>query len=427
MTPGQGNDQPFRADSFAPPSEEAVLRLLLSDPRHEFTARELVERARISRATVGQLVAPQGKTGVGGRLAPLLERGRSRTAGPKGGARAASFRLRPGIAFVVGLDLGREHVRVAAQDLTGEIYGPHPSDPDKSEYPVDEDPRGAIRRASELALQLMDRERLDHSRIVSTVISTGAPVNRRKGSITLAGGAWTRIDLSRELGNLLAWTDEPVVQNDANLGALAEARFGAGRGTIDLAYVKWARGIGFGFVLGGELFEGADGFAGEHGHTPVCGEAHFADSVQCRCGRSNCLEAVASLQALVPKEMRVSKTPTQEESNRFLLAARSDLDGDDGRRLREAARFVGAHLGTLINVMNPGAIVIGGLFSKECVHAIEPDLRIGIEATAIAPAAGVPILGGEQTGRAAVVGALAYALNSKSIVTRLLREALGRA
>ena len=89
--------------------------------------------------------------------------------------------------------------------------------------------------------------------------------------------------------------DLPVmVDNDANLGALAEAAFGAGRDAGDLIYIKVSSGIGAGLILNGRLYRGGAGLAGELGHVLV-----DPDGLVCRCGNRGCLETLAASGALV--------------------------------------------------------------------------------------------------------------------------------
>ena len=103
---------------------------------------------------------------------------------------------------------------------------------------------------------------------------------------------WTGLNAGAELSRRL---DLPVaVDNDANLGALAEVSLGAGRGLTDVIYVMVSSGIGSGLILGGRLHRGATGFAGELGHVFV-----VEKGAVCRCGNRGCLETVASTDALL--------------------------------------------------------------------------------------------------------------------------------
>ena len=104
---------------------------------------------------------------------------------------------------------------------------------------------------------------------------------------------WTGLNAGEELSSRLDL--HVAVDNDANLGALAEVSFGAGRGLADVIYVMVSSGIGAGLVLGGRLHRGVTGFAGELGHVRVRAEK----GAVCRCGNRGCLETVASTDALL--------------------------------------------------------------------------------------------------------------------------------
>ena len=112
------------------------------------------------------------------------------------------------------------------------------------------------------------------------------------------------------------------VENDANLGALAEFVWGSGRGHSDVVYIKLSSGIGAGLLLAGRLHEGAGGTAGEIGHTP----AQNGTAI-CRCGSRGCLETVASARAIA-EQLGVSRgEPVSTEG-----AARADREAATRRR-----------------------------------------------------------------------------------------------
>src|SRR6202008_4320211 len=146
---------------------------------------------------------------------------------------------------------------------------------------------------------------------------------------------WAGLHAARELGRRLG---VPVtVDNDANLGALAEASLGAGRGMGEVVYVKVSSGIGAGLVLGGRLHHGATGIAGEIGHVQV-----RADGAVCRCGNRGCLETVASGPALL-SVLR----PAHDEELTVAGMLELAIAGDLGtlRVLNDAGRAIGHALG----------------------------------------------------------------------------------
>ena len=192
------------------------------------------------------------------------------------------------------------------------------------------------------------------------------------------------------------------VDNDANLGALGEMQWGAGRGYRDFTYLKVTTGIGAGLVLEGRLYRGAAGTAGEIGHTTI-----DENGPVCRCGNRGCLELFAATPALLELlRRRTDGTMTVRE-----LIDCSDA-GDPGCRrvLEDAGRHIGVALANLCNLISPQLIVVGGELAAAGDALLQP-MR---EATArgAVPAAGqrVNIVPGELGDRAGVLGAVALAL-----------------
>src|SRR6185437_2924013 len=142
------------------------------------------------------------------------------------------------------------------------------------------------------------------------------------------------------------------VTNDANAGALAELMYGAGRQVGDMVYVRLSAGIGAGIVSNGQLLLGARGLAGEIGHLPL-----ISDGLICRCGNRGCLETVASpvaIARLLSDSWGHTVTPGDlpgliEQRNTGAL-----------RAVRDAGDAVGRALSTLVTLLNPQLIVVGG-------------------------------------------------------------------
>jgi predicted NBD/HSP70 family sugar kinase len=148
-------------------------------------------------------------------------------------------------------------------------------------------------------------------------------------------------------------TDAPVlVENDANALALSESR-GHLRHVADLVVVKASTGIGCGVIAGGRLLRGSLGAAGEIGHI----KSRAAAGRLCRCGDVGCLETVAGGWALV-QDLAGEGHPVAHVRDLVALAAKGD--GDARQRIRESGRRVGEVLAGVVNLLNPGAVVIGG-------------------------------------------------------------------
>jgi glucokinase len=161
------------------------------------------------------------------------------------------------------------------------------------------------------------------------------------------------------------------VGNDANLAALGEHRFGAGRGVNDLVYLTISTGIGGGVILDGRLFEGGGGLGGEVGHITV-----EAEGPPCLCGSRGCLEAVASGPAIA-RAVRAAIAAGRSSSlvdrvggdlSRITAREVSEAarDGDDLAReaLRRAGFYIGVALVSLMYLLNPALFVIGGSVAK---------------------------------------------------------------
>jgi predicted NBD/HSP70 family sugar kinase len=143
-----------------------------------------------------------------------------------------------------------------------------------------------------------------------------------------------------------------MVDNDANLGALAEAAFGAGRDAGDLIYLKVSSGIGAGLILNGRLYRGSGGLAGELGHVLV-----DPDGIVCRCGNRGCLETVAATGALVD---RLRGSHGEDLTVQAMLDGARAGDAGCRRVIHDAGRALGQVVATLFNVLNPELVVMGG-------------------------------------------------------------------
>ena len=191
--------------------------------------------------------------------------------------------------------------------------------------------------------------------------------------------------------------------NDANLGALAESTWGAGRDACGLVYLKLATGIGAGIVIEGRLFEGAGGTAGEIGHTSLDETGDI-----CRCGSRGCLETYASGSAIAAL---LSRSLGEQLTLDDVLARA--VDGDPGcrRALADAGRHIGASVADLCNLINPERIVVGGSMAVAGDVLLDP-LREAVGLRAIPSAAeDVTIVPGELGGRAELLGAVALVLH----------------
>jgi glucokinase len=261
-------------------------------------------------------------------------------------------------AFVFAADLGGTHLRVAAVDRSGKSYFRQMQQTPHAEQP-NEIVRALINAIRECERQLAGLD----GRIAAVSIAVPGTVNVAEGIVAKAPNL-PCLDGFRLRDALQSKLNLPVIlENDANAAALGEMWRGAGKGYGTIICVTLGTGVGGGIILDGKLWRGADGSAGEIGHIGV---DPFA-GVACPCGSQGCLEVYASATALV----RLTREALPQYSNSVLhdtadLTAKTIYEaGSEGDELAlEVFRQMGTHLGiglaSLINVLNPQVIIIGG-------------------------------------------------------------------
>ncbi len=263
---------------------------------------------------------------------------------------------RPGL--VVGVDVGHHHVNVAVADRSRVILARR-----RAMLPSNHEWRPALALVDRLvadALLELDRDRAD---IVAYGVGLPAPIDSvtgRVGSLSILPG-WVGVDAAHAVS---AHFRTPVaVDNDANLGALAELR--AGDGTVhSMAYLKLSHGLGAGLIVDGALFRGRTGTAGEIGHTTI---NEFGS--MCRCGNRGCLETLSST-ATVLKLLEHVRGADLDIAGVVARAERGDTACR--RVLADTAHHVGVGVANLCNVFNPQRIVLGGELSQAGDLLIEP-------------------------------------------------------
>jgi glucokinase len=264
--------------------------------------------------------------------------------------------------FVFASDLGGTHLRVALVDRNGNIFCRQMQ------------PTPQAEKASEIVHALIDAVHKCESKTAElggalSAISVVVPgtVNVSEGVVVKAPNVpcLDGFRLAAALESELAW---PVtLENDANAAALGEMWRGAGQGYRTLICVTLGTGVGGGIILDGKLWRGADGSAGEIGHIGV---DPFA-GVPCTCGSRGCLEVYASATAVVrmTREARPRYPNSILHDTEDLTSAKIYRAGKDGDELAiEVFRRMGVYLGiglaSLINVLNPEMVVIGGGLSN---------------------------------------------------------------
>jgi predicted NBD/HSP70 family sugar kinase len=351
---------------------------------------DLARMTGISRSTVATLVSDLKARGliVEQADAPVAPAGRGRP--------PVLLRLDAAAGSALGIDFGHSHVRVAVADLSSTVLAER-----YVEVDVDAVPEDALDAAAELAEGVLADAGVERSRVIGAGMALSAPIDRHRGVVgSTVLPNWAGIQAGEELSRRL---EIPVeLDNDANLGALAEVSFGAGRGLADVIYVMMSSGVGAGLVLGGRLYHGATGIAGELGHVQVRPEGAV-----CRCGSRGCLETVASTGALLSL-LRPTHGADLAQREMLDLVAAGDLAAR--RVVNDAGRAVGRAVADLCNFLNPAAIVVGGDLSV-AGDALLDGVREEIDRYSLPGAAeAVEVRAGILGERAEVLGALAVVI-----------------
>jgi len=305
--------------------------------------------------------------------------------------------LAPGAAFAVGLDFGHRHIRSAVCDLGGRIVGDQ-----WSVAGTDTDPASAFDLAQRLTLAAIKQAGVPQSYVVGVGAGLSVPVDGATGLIHAEGilPGWDGVQPAAELEQRLGI---PVqVENDANAGAMGEHLFGAGRGVADMVYLRLSAGVGLGMILNGEAYGGVSGIAGEVGHTPV-----VEDGLICRCGNRGCLETLATPQAVAELLSR-----SRGETITFARLLELLAEGDRGARraLTDTGLAVGRAVASVVNLLNPELVVIGGELAAAGDVLLDP-IRESVELRAVPPAArAVRVIRGTLDAHAEVLGAAAVQL-----------------
>jgi predicted NBD/HSP70 family sugar kinase len=380
-------------NGLAGPRELNRLRVMQTLFSHPGSSRTDVARhTGLSRPTVSTLLDELESAGIVEQH-PDREERRPRAAGRP----PMYVSLAPRAAFAVGLDFGHQHIRVGVCDLSG-----HPLCDAWSAAEVDHAPTASLDLAHEMVIGVLKDAGVDIKEVIGVGMGLAAPIDSETGIPHVEGilPSWGGIQPAAEMQARLGI---PVqIDNDANVGALGEHMFGAGRGTDDMAYVRLSAGIGLGLILEGRTYRGGGGIAGELGHVTA-----IEDGMICRCGNRGCLETVASpvaVAALLANSLGEPVSPAR------LLALVKEGDRGARRAVADAGTAVGKAIATVVNVLNPELVVIGGELAGAGDALLDP-LNAAIERHAVAPAvARVRVTIGALGERAEVLGAAALLL-----------------
>jgi predicted NBD/HSP70 family sugar kinase len=313
---------------------ELVLDVLRTDgPSSQAT---VARRTGLSRATVNNIVKALRNDGVA-EVRPI-----------NGRESLVSLVSKQGTMVAVQVGFGAVHGTAFAFEAAQRHDGRIDSDQGESEPAM----------VVDLVRSLAAKAGVEVADLAGVAVSMQAPIDRSTGAIASWSSnrlaRWRDVPLVRSLSDALGV--RVVVENDANLAALAEWTWGAGRGSNDFLYVACSEGVGGGLIIDGKLHRGGNGMAGEIGHI-VLDES----GAVCFCGSRGCLSTLTNERAIL-LALGASDSPTGSLQEVIDTARLGDPACQ--RVLFEAGRHLGRALGTIAKVMAPSVIAIGGTLGE---------------------------------------------------------------
>lgn len=381
----------------------ALLRILHSSGS---TSRaQLTQLTGLNRSTIAGLVGELQELGL------AVENGYAVTSGP--GRPSPLVEPRPRGAITLAVELTVDSLATAAIGLGGEILAERRLVRPRQSV----EPEEAIR---EIAHQIGAMHRtLERSPLVGVGVAVAGLTNRLTGTVDFGPNlGWRDAPIGELLSSALTDVGIPEqtpvdLANEADLGALAEARRGAGRLVDDLVYISGEVGIGVGVISGGQALLGAAGYAAEAGHMLINPEG-----TTCGCGARGCWETEAGERALL-RRARVEPSLVGGEAIDAVLALAAQGEPTAIAAIEETGRWLGLGFGNLVNLFNPRLVVLGGLYHR-LFEPLRQPIYAAYTARALRPSARMAALVVSELGDdALLIGA------SELVISRLFDDPIG--
>ncbi|WP_217593360.1 ROK family transcriptional regulator [Cohnella sp. GbtcB17] len=356
----------------------------------------VLQGAPLSRADISALTG-LNKATVSSLVQDLIDSGLVREIGTgqsSGGRKPVLLEFVAESGYAVGVDLGVNYVRGVLTDLRGGVAVERTAQLDKTSP---DEVFGILRPFIQ---SLIDEAPESAFGVVGIGVGVPGLVDRGGAVLYAPNLGWRDVPLQDALNR--AFGIPVLIDNEANVGAIGERKFGSGRGIGSMIYVSVGMGIGTGLILQKELYKGAAGFSGELGHLSI-----EASGPPCRCGNRGCWELYASEQALL---VRAAEAGIGEGTLDSLLALAERGDEQTRALFNGIGESLGVGIANIVNVFNPEAVVIGNTMSRA-----RPWLEEAMSHTTEARALnfhlrGIRLLFAELGDRSAVMGAAETAI-----------------
>jgi len=329
-------------------NERIVLSLLRQ--QGPISRAELARRSNLSRSTVSSIIATLlasdvvHETGIGNS---------------QGGRRPIMIEFNYQSAFAIGIELGNTTLTILLTDLAATVLRRA-----HVHFDITAGPKACIAQVIAQVDLVLEEAHVSRAKIVGVGVGVPGPLAHASGRPVAppAMPGWHDAPLRQMLEDALGL--RVFVENDANLGALAEHRWGAAQGSDNVAYLYLGSvGIGCGLILDGRLYRGDIGSAGEIGHLMI------EDGPACRCGAYGCLEAIAGIPALLRRAQTIG-LPCKRIDDVIELAKAGNHQAI--ALLKSAGEYLGIAIANILNMINPGCVVVGGALSEAGELLLKP-------------------------------------------------------
>ncbi|TDE59939.1 ROK family transcriptional regulator [Nonomuraea mesophila] len=310
------------------------------------------EHAPCSRADIAASTG-LNKATVSSLIADLIDRRLVRETGLTENrvGRPATMLVLDGSPYAaIGVEINLDHVSAVATGLAGERLLTW-----RRAFSGGESVNRGMAEVGAIIRRVLGRMAKEERQVLGLAVAVPGLVDVQGTARIAPNLGWRDADIGGDLAKALRDPGFPIqVDNDANLAALAEQRFGAHAGASDLVCLTGGIGVGAGIILDGRLRRGRLGYSGEIGHVQL-----DPDGPACPCGRRGCLEVMAGIGAVLRR--KVSPAEVQMEIEEAVRLARA---GDAGTlaTLDAVGRSLGKGVSILANLLNPEVVVLGGYY-----------------------------------------------------------------
>jgi predicted NBD/HSP70 family sugar kinase len=348
------DDRRLDRDAIKRVNRNLVLNLVKS--AGPLSRRDIVRRSGLSAATVTNLTAEL----IGEDLVHEMGPGEATRGRPP-----VLLRLNNRAGFVVGVKVMEEALAAVVTDLDAEVLA-YRSDPlptsDRNTGSRGINPAEVVAAVAEIVELVLGEARVDRSAVLGLGLGLAGVMDSQTGRVVFSPFfSWRDVDLAGPLRRRLGMN--VMLENDVNALTIAEQWFGHGHDREHFCVVTVGRGVGLGLVLNGQFYRGVGGGAGELGHTTL-----MEEGPTCYCGKNGCLEMLASDRAVIRQAGPIVAEGELEAGNLTLAAivAAADRGVEAARELlAESGHWLGVGIANVVNLLNPGLVIIGG----EGVHA----------------------------------------------------------